>query len=145
MGTIVQEYGPIYGEAVNGTVSGRPNGSVYIPEYNTITLSSGNDMIQVRNINGYRVELQYGRVVAVAQDLASYIKLALYDDAALTTEICHNWYPAGGFNYDVTYLRLGTIADPTDITSGGTYYAVAFLMNNGEAIATSDVLEVEAL
>ena len=83
MATIVQDYGPIYGEVVNGTVQGRPNGSVYVPLSNTISLSIQDLYIKldtnifVCNDQGNRKYT--ANVVAQSQDLASNINIEVAD------------------------------------------------------------------
>jgi hypothetical protein len=147
MPTIVQNYGPIYGEAVNGTVQGRPNGSVYVPISNTIAIlyspgyvktDSGRIMWCDSLGNNSR-----GIIVAEAQDLASHIEIFVYSDAACTTQVgTARVNSAGSFNLDNVY----TVSNYSgSLTTGTKYYVRAQLMNNSTPVATSNAEEVEAV
>lgn len=136
MATIVQDYGPIYGEVVNGTVQGRPNGSVYVPLSNTIevSLSAGAEIYA----NGSHLQLSPRvQIVANAQDLSSYVQTQMFTDASCTTPYgTPRNFTAGGFNFSVSWI----VTDSTAPTTGTTYYIRAQLMNNGVAVATSNVV-----
>ena len=141
MQTIVQDYGPIYGEVVNGTVQGRPNGSVYVPISNTLSISSSASSISLDS--GLSVFITNLDIVMVAQsqDLASYIRSAVYSDAACTTMVgSYRNRSAGTFNVSTRWVGNGT----TPLTPGSSYYIRAELVNNGVAVATSNVLTVVA-
>lgn len=150
MVTIVQQYGPIYGEAVNGTVQGRPNGSVFVPVSNTITLDVPEDMryalyylgnVWISYSDGSAIPPGMGMTVsAMAQDLASDIQMQVYDDAELTSLIACRNMGAGLFNWT---LRSITGVDTS--STAEKWYIRAQLMNNNTAVATSDVIEVEVL
>jgi len=140
--TIVQDYGPIYGEPVNGTVLGRPNGSVYVPSTNTINLLS--DAVYIRNNlvgNKYRVllcdengvGLRYG-MVAQSQDVASYMSSVLFADSELTTVLTGLSQTAGLFNQ----TNIQYVSRDYQLDSDETYYLCAGLMNNGSFVAFSD-------
>lgn len=148
--TIVQEYGPIYGEAVNGTVLGRPNGSVYVPMSNTIAISldatyryvsiPGDGMFHFTESDGVLLTDEYPvKVVANSQDLANFIWVRLFDDAAMTNRVASLGYPAGLFNIELNelYAISGTTAT--------TFYLKADLMNGSTSVATSSVIEVEVV
>lgn len=142
MATIVQEYGPIYGETVNGTVQGRPNGSVYVPLSNKIHLSANDNRIYFNPNSPTKLYIVDGVLVADSQDLASNLVISVYSDAELTTLFAtSNVVPAGLFNFTGRF-RIGTKIEGQDIVDEDPYYLVVELMNNGEAVATSDVLEV---
>lgn len=151
MATIVQNYGPIYGEVVNGTVQGRPNGSVYTPLTNTIVLTLAETYRYFKpNGSKYRfcdsngdVGSGVGSTVnfsAESQDLASYIRVSMYTDSACTDLIMYRDLGAGVFN---GYIRdLTVILDTPE--EGETYYLRAQLMNNSVPVATSvEVIPVE--
>ena len=142
MATIVQDYGPIYGEVVNGTVQGRPNGSVYVPISNTITMSTRS--LGFRYIGGaYRVLVtDLMHVSAQAQDLGSYIQRQVFTDADCTDLIGSNNYPAGQFNVAIDYfIYSATVPDV-----GSTYYFRTQLMSStGVAVATSEVIPLECV
>lgn len=151
MATIVQDYGPIYGEVVNGTVQGRPNGSIYVPLSNTITASIREVSRYIKKKNSTTVTIcksdgtvssgyDVVRFVANAQDLSSYVRIFVYSDALLTTLVSSRSRAAGYFNgYTAeTYFADGM----TDIDEGETYYVVAALCNNGVPVATSAGIEV---
>ena len=145
MATIVQNYGPIYGEVVNGTVQGRPNGSVYVPITNTISITNPTTTpLTIRREptwnapTGAKQTNVNLKLVAVSQDLSSYMKVTTYSDSDLTTVVgSPQVWTAGTFNG--TPRNLGT--QSTDLVQDATYYIIAELMNNGVAVATSDILE----
>ena len=151
MGTIVQEYGPIYGEVVNGTVQGRPNGSVYVPLSNTISINLPESSRYVKNsgetsifvCNSAGGEQYYDNAItaaAEAQDLSSFIRFELFSDAELTTMIAHRDYSAGNFNL---WTRALTVEEAYTIVADESYYLVAQLINSGVAVATSETIEVK--
>lgn len=149
MGTIVQKYGPIYGEVVNGTVQGRPNGSVYVPLSNIISLTLDEELrylkysdathLRICNSSGVQVPSGGGgKIVAVSQDLASNIQCQVYSDAELTTLAAYSNYTAGLFN-----TQYRTVANPVEgLTDEQPLYIRCQLMNNGVPVATSEVIEV---
>lgn len=137
--TIIQTIGPLYGEVVNGTVFGRPNGSVYVPSTNTISIDIPNPKTLERLSNGaYKVTGSL-QVVAESQDIASNIVLSVFEDSDLTTQLGSSRnLPAGNFNGSWGYISYGDTA----IVADQTYYVIAYLMNNGVPVATSSVMEV---
>ena len=151
MATIVQDYGPIYGEVVNGTVQGRPNGSVYVPlsnkikitvdgaDYIRIVISGGNYNLNPCNSTGSVVGPAV-HTVAESQDLSSYMRKEVYSDSDLTTLIASANITAGNFNSS-TWSMCPATSD-TVIVNGDTYYCIAKLMNNGTPVATSEVVEL---
>ena len=153
MATIIHDYGPIYGEVVNGTVQGRPNGSVYVPFTNTITLElraisryvtvDNGDVITCKS-DGIQTPYQdIATVVAIAQDLGSNVKLAVCSDSDLNTVVADRDRVAGLFNVGTGTFHFKTGYSSLDV--GETYYLVAYLMNNGTPVATSNAIEVVAV
>lgn len=150
MGTIVQNYGPIYGEVVNGTVQGRPNGSVYVPLSNVISLNITASYVRFAGDNFYKPSTAGGttvtgavKVVAVSQDLASNIRISMYSDAGLTTQVGTPVdLVAGNFNSAISSISKDT---SNNLVTGNTYYVVAQLTNNGVPVATSSVATLEAV
>jgi hypothetical protein len=150
--TIVQNYGPIYGEVVNGTVQGRPNGSVYVPLSNKIELSTSlsppiyirlsNDRTQIYTCNDSGVPIQRSfKAVADAQDLASYIRLEVGTTNTFTTVVGRN-LAAGMFNLTIERFANDVDEDEFPIDNGETYYLRAILMSStNEPVAVSDVFE----
>lgn len=146
MATIVQDYGPIYGEVVNGTVQGRPNGSVYVPLSNTISLSIPASPTITKN-NATLPNFVYmspGKqytIVAQAQDLSSYVGICVYTDSACTTKYGdYRYFNAGQFNFDG--YNVGIDSNSTQPVTGQSYWVRAELFNNGVAVATSAAIEV---
>lgn len=155
--TIIQPIGPLYGEAVNGTVFGRPNGSIYIPPTNTIEVSiktgsnylyksSGNYIFT--NSGGVRDDAAFS-INAQSQDTASYIQIAIYSDAAAETIVTEDGVEmvrnlsAGLFNQISGYLMY---KPAVTLVSETTYYLRCTLMSaSGVPVAVSDILEVVAL
>ena len=138
MSTIVQNYGPIYGEVVNGTVQGRPNGSVYVPISNTINATVPDDCtMSYGGTYPNRVYLSAIEVNAIAQDLASNVRLTIYKDAELTQEFLVNNWTAGTFNISARNARIGSRNEDDPIEDEKTYYGIVQLMNNNTPVATS--------
>lgn len=154
--TIIQTIGPLYGEVVNGTVFGRPNGSVYVPSANTVKLTLSSAYRFARNANSTTVCIcssagaipwvnaeNMARVVAESQDIANYIEYELAEDSDFNTIIGTVAQNAGIFNVSEIYLvRYSeyTIVNET------TYYLRARLMSaSGVAVATSDTIEIEGV
>ena len=144
--TIIQTIGPLYGEVVNGTVFGRPNGSIYVPPTNKISLSIGAEYIV--NGTGTRVTWLYpanaagtivGPVVACvaeAQDIASYMAFQVSTSSDFTT-YDETSQTAGIFNV-LTYsiITNGTIT----VVDEATYYVRAVLYSSsGVPVAYSEV------
>lgn len=143
--TIIQTIGPLYGEPVNGTVFGRPNGSVYVPPVNTITLKIPESARYIKAQGSqFRVCSSGGsgrnyNVVAVAQDLSSNGQVQLFADAECKTKLGHTNRGAGNFNYGSSDIANTT---SSEIVADTKYYIRAQLMNNGVPVATSDVIEL---
>ena len=145
--TIIQTIGPLYGEVVNGTVFGRPNGSIFIPTTNSIALKmNGAVTVYYRagtpptpNINycknASNVVVPIG-AVAESQDTASYIEVQFSDDSDFSTYAKRTW-TAGQFNINST---SPIVEDSIEVTAGTTYYMRAVLFaSTGEPVAVSDV------
>lgn len=147
--TIIQTIGPLYGESVNGTVFGRPNGSIYIPSSNTITLSLAEsnryivlDDTYYKLCNSVGVPAQVGAyVVAESQDLQNYIQFQIGTSADFSTIIGTRSRVAGAFNITGAVVAQG--ADLPAIEDETTYYLRAVLMSaNGDPVAVSSAVEV---
>ena len=144
--TIIQPIGPLYGEAVNGTVFGRPNGSVYVPSTNTIELINTTPYIMNQTVGGNkRVKfctsdgnaIKYG-YVAQAQDIASNIRVVLATDSDLSTIVAIYNMTAGIFNQ----TEITNVIGNYELDSETTYYVAGVMINNGQSVATSTVIEV---
>ena len=142
--TIIQPIGPLYGEAVNGTVFGQPNGSKYVPKSNTLSISGETEYVadfminyvrHVRWCNSSKV-VKFVNAIAESQDPASNIRFVLASDSDLTTVIGYRDETAGLFNITTSDIITGTA-----ITGGTTYYVAVQLVNNGNVL-DSEVYEV---
>ena len=147
--TIIQTIGPLYGEVVNGTVFGRPNGSIYVPPTNTI-------QIQVEDANKYVRIFGYGgtwvrsilcnsvgqgrgyNVIAESQDTQAHIETYLTDSdgeiigtpAVLT---------AGIFNIQ-SRNTINNCEETDVLTANATYRLYAVLCSaSGVPVATTYV------
>lgn len=154
--TIIQTIGPLYGEVVNGTVFGRPNGSIFVPAQNTISASlvdSRKYLVKV-DANRYAICNSSGvyptnpaemlAFVAESQDVANYVKIEIASDSAFTSIIGGRTYSAGSFNI-TTYIVSQGSAVP-DLTNGDPYYIRAVLMAaSNEPVATSATITVEGV
>ena len=141
--TIIQPIGPLYGESVNGTVFGRPNGSVYVPGSNRITLTIA-DASVVKVVSGNSIIGVYSpdwELYAESQDMASYVQRQVFSDAECTTMIAASNMNAGVFNAKSQWF--GVILDlDNPPESGDTVYMRAQLMSSTNVpVATSDVYE----
>ena len=151
--TIIQSIGPLYGEVVNGTVFGRPNGSVYVPDTNSITLTILESYRYLRKFgNNFRFtntdgsQADTSKIVAVSQDIAAYMYLEIATDEAMENVVSSagqaltRTFTAGQFN--VIFNYIGTKSAIT-IEDGTTYYARASLMSStGVPVAVSSVIPV---
>lgn len=150
--TIIQTIGPLYGEVVNGTVFGRPNGSIYIPSANVISLEIPAGREYVRNSGQYIVICsstgniswsdpnQQLHIVAESQDLANYVSIELAEDSDFTTLVGTANLTAGSFNVRAVAILIGT---EYEIENGTTYYLRAVLYSgSGVAVAVSSSKEV---
>lgn len=144
--TIIQPIGPLYGEAVNGTVFGRPNGSIYVPPTNTITVTLKESY--VRNYTATVIALcdstgLYAtsgsiKIVAQSQDIAAYMRGEISTDEDFATIDGTLTYTAGLFNYSGAF---GLINDNLTIVDGETYYyRVVLYSGTGVAVATSETI-----
>jgi len=147
MGTIIQDFGPIYGEPVNGTVQGRPNGSVYVPSSNIITLTIANTSICRVAGGGTQIGIYNPdwKLVAVAQDLSSYMQRQVFSDSDCTVLIASTTMPAGIFNYSSQwYAVIIDTENPPEV--GDTVYVRAQLFSGtAEPVATSEVVSMEVV
>lgn len=152
--TIIQTIGPLYGEVINGTVFGRPNGSIYVPSSNTITLNINCGYVkkQSADIPTWIVcfdDGAWGEISAVAesQDNANYIAIQVSQTTAFESLDAYNVYSAGMFNTGLTYIPPMYIEGvPTVPVDGKTYYVRAVLFSaNGEPVAISEIKELVGL
>ena len=143
--TIIQTIGPIYGDVENGTVFGRPNGSIYIPSSNTIIIDLEEARRQIRittPAGGNKIQACYTdgttasrpiHIVAESQDTQSYIGVSIEDGDGVAVGTGRN-QPAGQFN--ITALYLANVADDVTITDEADYFIVATLYSSsGVAVA----------
>lgn len=145
--TIIQTIGPLYGEVVNGTVFGQPNGSIYTPSTNTLKLAVADAFKYLINYapwDGAIVPANAGGVkaglytyVAEAQDIQSWVTIQVATDSDFDTVVSE--YSANAGMMTGTFGNLGKGYSILDET---TYYVRAILVNNGVAVATSDVITV---
>ena len=151
--TIIQPIGPLYGEAVNGTVFGRPNGSIYVPPSNNISVKFPDNMFYViyRSGRNYFCNSEgntavydadgarlYPVAIANSQDTASYMFIELSETDEFTTSEGRS-LGAGVFNFSISRVNTTGI----EVTDGTTYYFRAVLMSStGVAVATSETYEV---
>lgn len=150
--TIIQTIGPLYGEVVNGTVFGRPNGSVYVPAQNTVSLEIPGSRLYVISTTDTNIAICASNgsinwqdknkmhLVAQSQDLANYLYLEIATDSDFTDIIGSQSLPAGDFNrYEVYAARNAT----ERVTAETTYYIRASLVSgSGVPVAVSDSVEV---
>lgn len=137
--TIIQTIGPLYGEVVNGTVFGRPNGSVFVPPNNTIAIVTQGDYVGAVAGNPPSVLTAQGlrrqtKVYAESQDISSYMQLQLSESADFETYSVVNAV-AGNFNWSPFTIAPNTVT----IEGGATYYLRAQLISStGVPVATSE-------
>ena len=147
--TIIQTIGPLYGEVENGTVFGRPNGSVYVPPTNKIVLTtSAYARVTTNAVAGSDSAGNTGSrtfIVAESQDLGAscLVEVSLTNDFAVVLAK-GQWY-AGQFNIGTTTYGIGTnLLD--SISDGDTLYVRAVLISQTNVpVATSEVAEVTAV
>ena len=146
--TIIQTIGPLYGEVVNGTVFGRPNGSIYVPISNRITLTVEGTHVsrQSESVPSWVIKNSSGtwkqaKIVAESQDVANYIRLQISADESFATLEASRGFSAGLFNVTTNYLiPVYTEGVPATPTEGTTYYIRAVLFSaSGEPVAISEV------
>lgn len=148
--TIIQTIGPLYGEVVNGTVFGRPNGSIYVPSQNTISMSIPANRVYIRdNTTNVVICTSTGSIawnpnsekintVAQSQDTANNIVIDIATDSDFTDIIAKYPAAAGSFNIFNTYFI--ETDDYAGITAGTTYYIRARLVSgSGVDVAVTDV------
>ena len=147
--TIIQTIGPLYGEVVNGTVFGQPNGSVYVPPDNVIYFTLPSTYIKNALVNGqYRVRftdsdgsatLAIPGTVAM-QDLSSSVRFVLCTSADIEDLVASQNFPAG-----TTSFNAGNIVNNYQITVGQTYYFAVQIMNNGSVVGSTEFYAVVAV
>lgn len=151
--TIIQTIGPLYGEAVNGTVFGRPNGSIYVPNTNSITLEILESFRYLKKFgNNFRFtnasdsQADTSKLVAISQDTSAYMRLEIATDEEMEHIVAQGGqtltrnFGAGFFNALFNYI--GT-KSAIEIEDGTTYYARGALMSaTGVPVAVSTVIPV---
>lgn len=146
--TIIQSIGPLYGEVVNGTVFGRPNGSIYVPITNSITISLPDpnfNYVKIVN-NMFRLANSIGQstnkntvMVAESQDIQNYIQVYLAESADGSSMVGKPRNFASGYFNVGTDSNLGDAKGVT-IVNGDPYYIVTRLMSaSGEPVAVASV------
>lgn len=156
MKTIIQTIGPLYGDDVNGTVFGQPNGSIATSPNNVYTISKSTDFVYVKGNPGNLMTYDSGgnlgpcAVIGFSLQSAAYAVCALYTTAACTTRVTGTgvqFGPAvqGGSR---SLERFTTFGFSGTITAGTKYYARMEFYLNGDGnglIATSEVIELEGI
>lgn len=156
--TIIQTIGPLYGEVVNGTVFGRPNGSIYVPSSNTVTAKLDESTRYIRNLSGALVvcasdgtvpagpvnnHLQF-QFVAESQDIQNYIEIQVSDSDTFET-VSQRVFTAGLFN-NVVYVVANTPTPLITVEDSATYYIRAVLISASNVpVATSDAIELKGV
>lgn len=145
--TIIQTIGPLYGEVVNGTVFGRPNGSIYVPPTNTIAVKieesskyiklvtqGGNTRLLFCDSSGQTNAVQ---VIAESQDVQSFVELYIEDSDEQIVGVPFV-LSAGMFNFTTSmagrYAEGATIEDEADYT-----VHVTLCSANGVPVATTTI------
>lgn len=158
MRTIIQKIGPLYGEVVNGTVFGQPNGSVYY-QPNQIKLHEDKRstygylknrttaVSTVDSAGNYGTALIFDTIISVAGPYSFKVEIA--DSAAFTnilTSVLQVASPA--FEGSLTnYGLLSGVGLSSELTvaAGVTYYLRVGVLWEGTIICYSGVYEFEGL
>ena len=150
--TIIQSIGPLYGDVVNGTVFGRPNGSIYVPAVNTVSIAIGASYVAVglspapyagwvipaKSDGTVIVSPPSIKCVAESQDTSAYIAVQFSGDEDFDTYE-ESIVTAGNFN--VTRTSIIDRVSAITITAGTPYYVRAVLYaQSGVPVAYSDVI-----
>lgn len=151
--TIVQKIGPLYGEPINGTVFGQPNGSEALPPINRIYLFSKKfNPLYIKN-NGNFVDTcnssgTAGTGAYFATELRfneKYdIKIEVSDTDTFANILTSNMQ--GSINYisarnDIGLYGCGYSSDLT-VASGTTYYVRMSVVFLGNVVCTSEAVAV---
>ena len=151
MRTILQKIGPLYGEDVNGTVFGQPNGSEYIPPKNFIEIVESfpnRNYVKLRDpsvlspkvvtctATGDEGPCLYAKV---SGQVPWKLKTELADDAGFSNVILENVEKQTQTVFPV--VNLGGKMSLT-IESGKTYYLRVSVVSdyNGATMATLDTI-----
>lgn len=146
MKTIIQTIGPLYGDDVNGTVFGQPNGSVYTPSQNLLVVLNDNTgtVTNVRNATTW-IKTSNGSTDGVAvtfQVLAQVdtwkFKTELSADSTFTNIVSTGSFtrPSGSSTAPLSMFGLNT---GYTVVNGATYYARLVLTDlKGNTIAVSN-------
>lgn len=139
MRTIIQSFPTIYGEAVNGSVLGQPNGSIARPPQNTpatITLS-GTVKVIYTGVLTPATNLSYvvSGLVVDSEFTAPHLEVVA-TNAADATVCISNWNLPGA--YPPQYISSGPSANkPTD--GDALTVTVNFVDDNGVTFATGTI------
>lgn len=144
MKTIIQKIGPLYGEAVNGTVFGQPNGSQAVLSLD-ITLSNIDATAAYVKASGGVWICKSDSTTAKYCDVSftSPIpvmrRFALYSDSACTNQVTATTNGpakyAGTHSFEA-FAYFGT----TTITPGTTYYGRVELIANGSIVKATTAI-----
>lgn len=153
MKTVIQKIGPLYGEAINGSVFGQPNGSVAVPPYNALVLMSANNdnaFIKKNGTGGYvtcdtngsvGTFLRYQIVTQLPLDALWFVhEVSATSDFASILSSSKSTVSEASKN--VGNSNSGSLS----ITAGTTYYLRAKLTTrDGSVIVTGATYEVEGV
>lgn len=154
MKTILQKIGPLYGEPVNGTVFGQPNGSQAVLKHSFVeTIQAAyayikkntDDWVVTCDSTGTNTGYQFAVKIAYTSPVPVHFKSVLYSDSSCTVPV------TGGYdNTTPTYAgsaySIGPMGYATGtITTGTTYYLRVDMMYAGDIIKKGTVIPVEAV
>lgn len=141
MKTIIQKIGPLYGEAVNGTVFGQPNGSqAVLPldialsniDATAAYVTAPSTGVWTCKSDGTRAKYCD---VSFTSPIPVLCRFALYSDAACTNKVTET--TRGPEKYaDTIPLEAFAYFGIGSITPGTTYYGRVELIANGSIVKT---------
>ena len=140
MRTIIQTIGPLYGESVNGSVFGQPNGSVARPAPNvsaSVIVSGDSATLTFKSISGGQIanyDLEGITAEFINADSIVRIRVVIYD--------------GGGDAIGTTTYPIGNVQGPADhIPTDGDTLTVVFdcYDSYNSLVAQSDPLEITAV
>lgn len=153
MKTIIQTIGPLYGEVSNGTVFGQPNGSVYTPPANTLSVkadySATNAYVKNgdTNIVSCRSDGTFGTVATF--NVSGQVPYIFISELATDSGFTNIISTSTGTSVSPGFAALGAfgVNSQYTIVSGTTYYArLRIVTVNGQyTMATSDTYTLEGL
>lgn len=153
MKTVIQKIGPLYGEAVNGSVFGQPNGSVAVPPYNALVLLSANNnnaYIKKNGTGGYTTCDSNGAIGSFLsyQIIAQLPNDQLYfiHEVSATSDFA-SVLSASKSSVSESAKLIGSSSSGTlSIVAGTTYYLRARLTTrDGSTIVTGATYDVEGV